>query len=265
MTRREKAGTIISRMASFAPEVLGFVGPFPVTNTIVNTAFVDAGLFASAYYVSKKFKQIPGIFQNIVELIIETFYEFIESVAHKHTLKIFPYVVSFFLFILLANWSGLIPGVGSIGFYETIDGKKELVPLMRNLTSDLNATFALALISLVATHMLALQAVGIGAYLSRYFSLNPINLFVGILEIISEITKVISLSFRLFGNIYAGEVVLVTISSLFAFIFPIPFMLLEIIVGLVQALVFALLTMVFMTVLMTPHHEESHTEKGVNH
>ena len=88
-------------------------------------------------------------------------------------------------------------------------------------------------------------------------------LFVGILEIVSEITKIISLSFRLYGNIFAGEVVLVTVSSLFAFLVPIPFMLLEIIVGLVQALVFSILTMVFMSILMTPHHTEAHV-KGEN-
>ena len=100
----------------------------------------------------------------------------------------------------------------------------------------------------------SINTVGIKDYLSRYFSLNPIFLYVGILELIGEVTKVISLSFRLFGNIFAGEVVLSTVSSIFAFIFPLPFMLLEVIVGLVQALVFSMLTMAFMAVLTTPHH-----------
>ena len=214
---------------------------------------------------------------------------------------------TFFIFILLSNWSGLLPGAESIGFtpkheekVETTQdkstagttqshdeetttalteekatkddateahGKEEkahLVSLNRNLTSDLNATLALALISLIATHTLSIRTLGIKEYLGRFFSLNPILLFVGILEIISEFTKIISLSFRLFGNIFAGEVVLATISSLFAFVFPLPFMFLEIIVGLVQALVFSMLTMVFMSVLMTSHHEENHA-KEVSH
>ena len=126
---------------------------------------------------------------------------------------------------------------------------------MRSATSDLNAPLALALVSAFATHMLSIKTTGIKEYLSRYFSFNPINLFVGILEIISEITKIISLSFRLFGNIFAGEVVLLTTAGIFAFLFPIPFLLLEIIIGLVQALVFGMLTMTFMAILTTPHHE----------
>ncbi len=218
----------------------------------------DTALFSGVYFLNKKLKKIPGIFQNIVEMIFETFYNLVESVAEKNAGKIFPYVMSFFLVILIANWSGLIPGFGTIGIYEEVHGERELIPLFRNATSDLNVTLGLALVSLIATHMLSLQTIGLKSYLSRYFSFNPINLFVGFLEIVSEITKVISLSFRLFGNIFAGEVVLVTISSLFAFLFPIPFILLEMIVGLVQALVFSLLTMVFMAILMTPHHQEEH-------
>jgi F-type H+-transporting ATPase subunit a len=110
--------------------------------------------------------------------------------------------------------------------------------------------------------VLSVKTIGIKEYLSRYFSLNPLNLFIGFLEIISEITKIISLSFRLFGNIFAGEIVLGTISAIFAILFPLPFLLLEVVVGLVQALVFSMLTMAFMAILMTPHHSEA---KEVSH
>lgn len=303
-------------MASLAPDILIQLGPVPITNTIVNTILIDALIIFGVIVLAKNIKKIPGTFQNIVELIVDIFYKLTESIAGKNAEKIFPYFLTFFLFILLSNWSGLIPGAESIGFYppdthkeeahvETPDtqlspiqvddhteptygdntheeptheisntskdhseeasnahteGKEEhhLVSLNRNLTSDINATLALAIISLVATHMLSIKALGIKEYLGRFFSLNPILLFVGILELVSEFTKMISLSFRLFGNIYAGEVVLATISSLLAFVAPIPFMLLEILVGLVQALVFAMLTMVFMSVMMTSHHEEKH-------
>lgn len=275
-------------MAAFAPEVLFHIGSFPVTNTILNTLFVDGVLVGGAYYLKDHMKKIPGMFQNIVEFVISTFYDLTESVAGvKNTPKIFPWFMSFFLFILVANWSGLIPGAGSVGLkpavHETVTNEHtaanttaekntadvakaeeepaELTPIMRNATSELNVTLALALISLVATHVLAIRAVGFGDYISRFISLNPILLFVGILELISEFTKIVSLSFRLFGNIFAGEVVLRTISSLFAFVFPVPFILLEVIVGLVQALVFSMLTMVFMSVLMTPHHQEEHADK----
>ncbi len=239
-------------MVSFAPETIFKIGGLPITNTLLNTLFVDLVLIGGVVYVSKNLRFVPkGAIQNAVESIIESFYKLLESVAESRAPKIFPYFMSFFLFILFANWSGLIPGVGTIGFRE----HGELIPLFRNATSDLNVTLGLALVSVVATHMLSIKTIGIKDYLSRYFSLNPINLFVGALEIISEITKLISLSFRLFGNIFAGEVVLLTVSSIFAFLVPLPFLLLEVIVGLVQALVFSMLTMVFMAILTTPHNE----------
>lgn len=269
-------------MAALAPDALLTIGSFPITNTLVNTILIDAVIIISLIFLQKNFKLIPGYFQSIIEMVVKGFYELTETIAGKNTQKIFPWFFSFFIFILLANWSGLIPGAESLGLRPqhnetTISGahtpesveyevKEEahLISFNRNLTSDLNATLALALISLVATHILSIRTLGVKEYLGRFISLNPILLFVGVLEIISEFTKIISLSFRLFGNIFAGEVVLGTISSLFAFIFPIPFMLLEIIVGLVQALVFSMLTMVFMSVLMTSHHEENHV-KEVSH
>lgn len=241
-------------MASFAPETIIQIGSLPITNTLLHTLVVDAVLIGGALQIRKKLTFIPSnFFQNAAEAIIETFYSLTESIAHTNASKIFPYFMSFFLFILVANWSSLLPGVGTVGVFE----QGHLIPLFRGATSDLNVTLGLAIISAVATHMLSIKTIGIADYLSRYFSLNPINLFVGILEIISEITKVISLSFRLFGNIFAGEIVLLTVSSMFAFVFPLPFLLLEVIVGLVQALVFAMLTMVFMAILTTSH-KQSH-------
>ena len=202
--------------------------------------------------MGKKITSIPSNpVQNISEWVVETFYSLTESVSQNAASKIFPYFITFFLFILFINWSALIPGVGTIGFFHG----HELVPLFRGATSDLNTTLGLALVSVAATHVLSIRTIGIKDYLSRYFSFNPINLFIGVLEIISEITKVVSLSFRLFGNIYAGEVVLITVSSIFAFAFPLPFLMLEVIVGIVQALVFSMLTMAFMAILTTSHNK----------
>lgn len=239
-------------MISFAPETIFQIGKFPVTNTLLDTLLVDIILVGGAAYIGRKITLIPTNFlQNITEWAVETFYNLTESVSQYAAYKIFPYFMTFFLFILFINWSALIPGIGSIGFFHG----HELVPLFRGATSDLNTTLGLALVSAVATHSLSIKTIGLSDYLSRYFSFNPINLFIGILEIISEITKVISLSFRLFGNIYAGEVVLATVSSIFAFIFPLPFLMLEVIVGFVQALVFSMLTMAFMAILTTAHKE----------
>ncbi len=253
-------------MVSFSAEPIVHIGSFPITNTLLQTLLVDGILVAAVLYISKNISLIPNALQNLTEFVVDGFYSLTESVAQNRAAKIFPYFMSFFLFILFANWTGLLPGVGTIGIFEEHEGKKTLIPLLRAPTSDINVTFALAIISAVATHMLSIKVIGIKDYLSRFFSFNPISLFIGILEIISEITKVVSLSFRLFGNIFAGEVVLFTVSGIFAFLFPLPFMLLEVIVGLVQALVFSMLTMAFMAILTTPHHIESHTSdhKGVS-
>src|SRR3990167_9393202 len=240
-------------MFSFQSEVLFRIGSFKITNSAIDTLLIDVILIIFSVIISKNIKIIPGMFQNSVEMVIQMFYEITESVAQEKAKLIFPYFMSFFIFILLSNWTALLPGVSSIGFFED----HKLIPLVRGATSDLNTTLGLAIVSIVATHIMSIKTVGIKDYLSRYISLNPINLFIGILEVISEITKVISLSFRLFGNIFAGEIVLLTVSGIFAFLFPLPFLTLEIIVGLVQALVFSMLTMAFMAILTTPHHEPS--------
>jgi F-type H+-transporting ATPase subunit a len=245
-------------MVSFSAEPIFFVGNFAVTNSFLDTLLVDFAIVGLILAVRKNLKLSPGKLQTITESILGGFYGLAESVAGENTSRVFPYFMSFFIFILFANWSGLIPGLSSIGIKE---GDK-IIPFFRAATSDFNVTLGLALISAVATHVLSLRVIGVKEYLSRYFSLNPINLFVGILEIISEITKIVSLSFRLFGNIFAGEVVIGTISALFAILFPLPFLMLEFVVGLVQALVFSMLTMAFMAILMTPHHSES---KEVSH
>ena len=247
-------------MASFSPETITHVGFLPITNTLIHTLFVDGVLIAISVYVSKNTKQIPSFFQNMMEGLMEVGYNLTKSIAQKTHEYIFPFAMSFFLFIFVANITSLFPGFGSIGFFET---KKHLVPLLRGATSDLNVTLALAVVSIIATHALSIKLTGIKNYLGRFFSLNPILLFVGILEIVAEITKVISLSFRLFGNIYAGEVALMTVSGLFAFLFPLPFLFLENIVALVQAFVFSILTLVFMAILTTPHHLSHGTSRHV--
>ncbi len=238
---------------NFAGEPLFYIGAFPFTNTLLDTLIVDLLIIAGLFGL-RHLKKTPGFFQNMVEYIIDGFYSLTASISPKNVNKIFPYFASFFLVIILANLSGLLPGFATIGFFHG----KEFTPLLRATTSDINTTLGLALVSAVATHILAIQTVGIKEYLSRYFSFNPLYLFVGFLELVGEFTKVVSLSFRLFGNVFAGEIVISTISSIFAFIAPLPFLALEVIVGVVQALVFSMLTMAFMSILMTSHKEEAH-------
>lgn len=241
---------------ALAAEKLFSIGPLPITNTILTTWLVTFILIAFAFVATRKVALVPNGIQNFAEFAVESLRDLVQSVAGNKTGVFFPIIASFFFFILVGNYLGLLPGFGTIGFYQqsAIDNHQStFIPLFRSINSDLNTTLALALVSVAATHYLAIKYLGLGGYAKKWLALNPIFLFVGLIELAGEFTKVVSLSFRLFGNIFAGETALETVSGLFAFIVPIPFMLLEIIVGFVQALVFAMLTLVFMVILTTKH------------
>lgn len=224
-----------------APEVLTYIGQLPVTNTLLVSWMTVAILLVVSVLATRRVALVPSGLQNVMELVVEGAYTTVSEIAHERTKFIFPIVTTFFLYIIVANWLGLLPGFATITFKE--------LPLLRSINSDLNMTLALALVSAVITHGYAVHRLGITSYLGKWFTLSPILLFVGLLELVSEFTKVVSLSFRLFGNIFAGEVVLSTVSSIFAFLVPLPFMGLELIVGFVQAAVFMMLTLVFMVIL----------------
>ncbi len=239
-------------MIPIASEPVLTLFKFPITNTFIDTLFVDFFLLLSTLFIYKHLTLIPGTFQNIFEVITEYVYGLTETLAGENAKKIYPWVITFTLFILVSNYSGLLPGIGAIGFYT----KKGFIPLLRSASTDLNVTAALALISLAATHIMSYRSLGFKEYISRFITFNnPYMLPIGLLELISEFTKIISFSFRLFGNIYAGEVLLSQLTSVFAFILPVPLMLYESFVGLVQAAVFGMLTMAFMSILITPQHE----------
>jgi len=229
------------------PEILGHYKNLPITNSLVTSWIVMAVLITLSIVAYFKIKLIPtSLFQGVLELVIEPIYSLASSMAHDKTKLFFPVIMTFFLYILFGNLLGLFPGFGTITF------KGE--PLLRSINSDLNMTLGLAMLSAFLTHAFAIYYLGIGGYLQKWFSLNPIFLFVGLLELVGEITKMVSLSLRLFGNIFAGEVVLSTISNLFAFVAPLPFYFLEIIVAIVQASVFMMLTLVFMVLLSEKPH-----------
>ena len=231
------------------PEVLGFFQSFPITNTLLVSWIVITILTIASFVITLTVKTIPGRFQSLFEMIVEFGFQTVEDLAgNKKARVFFPIVMTFFFFILFSNLLGLLPGFATITYHG--------VPFLRSMNSDLNMTLALALTSAVLTHGFALYYLGLIDYLKKWFTLNPIFLFVGILELVGEVTKIVSLSFRLFGNIFAGEVVLATISSIFAFIIPLPFYFLEIIVGFVQAAVFMMLTLVFMVLLSEKHTAE---------
>jgi len=261
---------------SLSAEPVFHLGGFTVTNSLLNTWVAIAIIIVISMLVRKKIALVPRGIANWFEVVIEGALDMADSVtgSREKTLKFFPVVFALFFFILINNWLGLLPGIGSIGYIAKHGAENIFIPYFRGGTADLNTTIALALISFVITHVLGVIVVGGWKYLNKFINIkalidiprkfrkdptivlvNPIKFFVGIVEVVGEIAKVASLSFRLFGNIFAGEVLLMSITALFAFIAPIPFMFLELIVGLVQALVFAMLTLVFLTIATA---EEEH-------
>ncbi len=241
---------------SLVAEKIGQIGILPITNSLFVSWIVMAIIIVLTFLATKKVALVPTGIQNFIEMVIEAGYNQVEDLAHSRARVFFPIVMTFFIYIIVGNFLGLFPGFGTIGLNQIHDGKKEFIPLLRSFNSDLNMTLGLALVSAAATHIFSIKYLGLLGYLKRWFSLNPIFLFVGILELVGELTKIVSLSFRLFGNIFAGEVVLGTVSSIFAFLVPLPFYFLEIIVGFVQAAVFMMLTLVFMVILTEKHSEE---------
>ncbi len=252
-------------MANFVPPTLAsetvfHIGSFPVRNTQIAAMFAILVLLIVGLLVRrKKYALVPTGVQNFVEMIIEGFFGFFNGIVgdEEKTKKFFPLVMTIFLFVIISNWMGLLPGFGSVGIWEMHEGHEVLVPIFRSTYADVNMTFALALISVTSIQIFGFALLGFKGYGGKFFVnplKNPIGCFVGILELVSEVSKMISFSFRLFGNIFAGEVLLLVISFLVPYIAPLPFYGLELFVGFIQALVFAFLTLVFLKIATTSHH-----------
>lgn len=240
-----------------AAEKLFYLLGLPVTNTLL-TGWIVMGIFlVAARLLAGRIRTVPGGLQNIFEFAVERFLGMMESVfgSREKAERYLPIVATLFLFIVISNWLGILPGVGSVGIFERYDGEEtRFVPFFRSAASDLNLTIALALIAVAAVHLAGIRQLGFGAHFSKFFSFkNPIEFFVGILELVSEFAKMVSFSMRLFGNIFAGEVLLIITGFLAPYGAPIPFLGLEIFVGFVQALVFAMLTTVFISIAVAHH------------
>jgi len=238
---------------SLKAQQLFSIGNFEVTNSFFLTLVVCVVLIGFALLMRKKIKEIPGKLQNIVEMAIEALLNLMQSTlgSKEKAEKYFPLIATIFLFILVSNLFGLLPGVGS--FWIENGGKE--VPLFRSPAADLNFTLAFAVISVIITNIIGMAATGVFNHLGKYFNFKgPIDFFIGILELISEFAKIVSLTFRLFGNVFAGEVLLTIIFSLAPYIIPLPFMFLELFVGMIQAFIFAMITLVSIS-LHTATHE----------
>lgn len=266
----------------------------PFTNSLLMTILVDLLLVGIAFGIGQRLKEVPRGLQNIVEVVIEFFYDFARGVDKKNVGKFFALPMTIFLFFLFGNMLALVPTVGSVGIcraggheataeghtataegaaaetptlvesFPAYCGKGNLfVPWFRAPAADLNVTFAFALAAGVMIEFFGFQALGLG-YLSKFF-INPfkegfLQMVIGLLELLGEFTRVVSFAFRIFGNIFGGEVVLAVMSYLFAYLLPLPFYGLEVFVAFIQAAIFAILTLIFSSIAVQAHG--GHADEG---
>ncbi len=240
---------------SLAAERLFTVWGIPITNTLVAAWTVLVALVLIAFFVGRNPKMIPGPVQNFFELIFDFVLGYMENIlgSRERAIKFFPLIVTIFLFIGVSNLFDFLPFVGSVGFFNGAGGV--FVPLFRPVNTDLNVTLSLAIISVFTIEISGIVVVGFWKYFGKFFNFSsPLNFIVGIIEFISELSRFISFSFRLFGNIFAGEVLLAVAGYFMPYVLPVPLMAFETFVGLVQAAVFAMLTLFFIKLaLVEPH------------
>ena len=269
----------VTRVAiELRPETLFAIGPLKVTNSLLASWLASTLLLALALRLRRRLVDVPEAhsLQNGVEAVSETLRGLLVSFAGEKTDAFFPVVLTLFLFILTCNWLGLLPGFGSIGFWQQRDGYATFVPLLRGSTSDLNTTIALAISSSAASWWFGIRYLGLKGFLGRYVAIGKfvqffrelftgarprlsllaggvLDVFIGVLEIFEELTKILSFSFRLFGNVFGGEVLLAVMAFLMPYLASVPFLALELFTGFIQAVIFSVLSTAFFARATTQH------------
>lgn len=277
----------ISHEITLFAEPVFYYKDFVITNALLTSWVVVIIILIFSIALRLKLKEIPGKLQNLFEIIIEEALSLCDQVTNSRTLslKIFPIAISAFFFILINNWIGISP-LGGFGLIEQTEHGLTFIPFLRGGTADINTTLALSIMTVIGANVFGIFSIGLWKTFNKYVNLKvlgemftkikkdptiivvaPITFFVGLIEIIGEFAKIASLSFRLFGNVFAGEVLLVSMAAIFAYIIPIPFIFLEILVGVIQALIFSTLLVVYFTISATDHneHEDVHEEHKVLH
>ena len=235
-------------------EEITHIWGLPITNTLITSWVIIGLLIFIGFLVKKNISMVPGKLQNLFEMAFEYLLNYMEGVLEDSKLarKFFPLIATIFIFIFAANMLHFLPIMGSLGFYHG----EEFIPLFRAVNTDLNATLALAIIAFLTVEITGIVKLGFLKYGSKFvnFKGGVTGFLVGLVEIIGNLARLISLSFRLFGNVFAGEVLLVVIASFIPVFVPLPFMLFEVFVGFLQAAIFALLTLAFIRIAITEPH-----------
>ncbi|NBD74050.1 F0F1 ATP synthase subunit A [Patescibacteria group bacterium] len=238
---------------ALSAEPVFYIGHVAITNTIITTWVVVVLIAITAFLVGQNLKKIPSRTQAFFELAVGGLLDYMESVLESRHLakKYFPIVASLFIFILTANWFGLLPGITAITV-ATADGATKL---FHPVNTDLNSTLALAIIAFLFIEAAGVSRLGFLKYASKFVNVrSAIGFVTGIIEMLSELARIVSFSFRLFGAMFAGKVLLLVVMFFVPFVLPVPVLLLELGVGLIQAAVFAILTLVFIKIAIAEPH-----------
>lgn len=249
---------------SLAAERLFEVWGVPITNSLLTAWVVMAALLCMAFFVGRRVTLLPGKVQNFFEMLFEFALGYMEQVLGTRTqaIRFFPLIATIFIFIAASNLLDFAPFMGSITFGDHHE------PLFRPVNADLNVTLALAIIAVVAIEVIGIVTLGFFRYASKFFNFSsPLNFVVGLIEFVSEMSRFVSFSFRLFGNIFAGEVLIAVIVFFVPYVLPVPLMAFETFIGVVQAAVFAMLTLFFIKLAITAPHSSHAGEKesGAHH
>ena len=238
---------------SLAAEPLFHIGPVIITNTIFTAWIVMALLVIASFLATRKMQLVPSGLQNFGEAIVEMLYDIVEGVVGARARVVFPIIATFFIYIVVANWMGLLPGFNSLGVWGD-DGKGHeiFIPIFRAANSDLNMTLGMALIAFILIHAGGLIVHKPFGYLKHLAGPLPILILI---NVAIESFVPVSLSVRLFGNIFAGEVLLLVMR---APVIGAAFMVLEVLFGLIQGLIFTMLSLIFLGIAMSGEHEEAH-------
>ncbi len=237
-----------------AEKITDFFG-FSITNTLIAVFFSSAVLLILAFFLRKSLKEVPGRVQSLFEALFEYVLSYMEEVLENKRLarKLFPIIMTIFLFVLVSNWVVHIP---FFDVFKVTDANGEYTSLLRPSATDLNFTLALAIVSFFVIEIVAVASLGFFKYANKFINFSsPLNFVIGLIELISEVSRLIAFSFRLFGNILAGKVMILVVKYFMPLLLPIPIIAFEIFVGFIQAAIFALLTLFFVKLaIMEPEH-----------
>jgi F-type H+-transporting ATPase subunit a len=240
-----------------APPIVGHLWGVPITSTLITAWLTILLLITATVFFRRRIVLIPNKIQIVIESLVDGAYKYMESVLENAQLtrRYFPVVMTIFIFVLAQNWLGLLPGVDAVGFFNHASNVHNFTPYLHPANTDLNMTIALAIVASLTIEIAGVLAIGFWKYTGKFINFSsPLAFLIGIIELCSELARLISFSFRLFGNIFAGKTLILVVIFFVPFVLPVPILAFELFVGIIQAFIFAVLTLFFIKLAVEEPH-----------